>query len=79
MSAQTLERRFTSAEVAEALQLNVLTVRRKAFSGELDSEKVGREYRFTQAHIDAYLRGDRPVSKTLAKPTRNPTRKYRNK
>jgi excisionase family DNA binding protein len=72
MSAPTLERRFTSSEVADALRMDVQTVRRKARTGEIDSEKCGRTFRFTQAHIDAYLRGDKPAPKREAQPSRNP-------
>jgi excisionase family DNA binding protein len=72
MSVPTLETLFTSAEVANALRMNVVVLRRKAFSGEIDSVKCGREYRFTQEHIDAYLRGDKPTQKHATKTSRHP-------
>ncbi|HEY3477515.1 MAG TPA: helix-turn-helix domain-containing protein [Streptomyces sp.] len=72
MSVPTLETFFTSAEVAKALRMDIQTLRRKAFSGEIDSVKSGREYRFTQAHIDAYLSGDKPAPRRETKPLRSP-------
>lgn len=65
---------FTAEEVAERLRVHVLTLYRWARKGQIGyARQPGqRAYRFTQAHIDAYLRGDKPAQEHEAKPSRSP-------
>jgi excisionase family DNA binding protein len=67
---------FTAEEVAEKMRCNVETVYRWARKGQIRyARKPGqRAYRFTQEHIDEYLRGEVPVVMTAPtpKPSRHP-------
>ncbi len=46
---------LSSKEVAEYLDLDEVTVRRKAAKGEIPSIKIGKRYRFDKAQIDNWL------------------------
>ena len=46
---------LSSREVAEYLDLDEVTVRRKAAKGEIPSIKIGKRYRFDKAQIDSWL------------------------
>jgi excisionase family DNA binding protein len=48
---------YTVTEAAKLLKLHPKTVRRKIRDGELGSTRIGRQYRITQAHIDAFFGG----------------------
>lgn len=50
-----VERLFRSREVAELLDVHVMTVNRLRLSGQLGFIRVGRSVRFTQRHIDDFL------------------------
>ena len=52
-----MERLLTVDEVAEILQINPMTVRNKALSGEIPSYKVGRCRRFRRSELERYLDG----------------------
>jgi len=46
---------YTVDEVASALRASIHTVRNAIRMGKLEAFKVGREYRVTQAALDAYV------------------------
>ncbi|MBV9688985.1 MAG: helix-turn-helix domain-containing protein [Ktedonobacteraceae bacterium] len=50
---------LTTEEVAEYLRVDVVTVRRLINRGELTAYRVGSEYRFAQADLEAYLQRQR--------------------
>ena len=50
-----MNRLLSSREIAEYLDLDEVTVRRKAAKGEIPSIKIGNRYRFDQAQIDDWL------------------------
>jgi excisionase family DNA binding protein len=77
---EPLEQLYTGFEVCDALQMDPQTLRRKARAGEIDSMKVGREYRYTRAGINKYLaKSSMPSPAPIAsKPARNPRRRYKN-
>jgi excisionase family DNA binding protein len=67
---------FTADEVAQILRCNRETVYRWARKGQIKSARQPgqRAYRFTQAHIDAFLSGETATEEKpkTAKPSRNP-------
>jgi excisionase family DNA binding protein len=74
-SSQTINTVYTAEEVAAQFRCNVETVYRWARKGQIRSaRKPGqRAYRFTQEHIDEYLRGDVPApAATAPKSSRHP-------
>ncbi len=50
-----MEDLLTTKQVARYLRLNPVTVRRKVARGEIPAVKMGRQIRFDQAQIDAWL------------------------
>ena len=75
MTSQTAV--YKRDEVAEILRIDPQTVLRWAKAGRIGSFRAGREYRFTEAHLQAFI----AASETLAaaadvahepKPARNP-------
>ncbi len=52
------QRLFTVDEAADFLQLHPKTLRRKIREGEIQSTRVGKRYRFTQAQLQDYLGED---------------------
>lgn len=69
----TAERLLTGNEVAEILGRNPQTVRIYARTGRIRSTKVGPHRRYKRAWVDEFLaKGETPVLKTEAKPSRNP-------
>ncbi len=50
-----MEDLLTTKQVAKYLRLNPVTVRRKVARGEIPAVKMGRQIRFDQAQIDAWL------------------------
>ncbi len=50
-----MDKLLTTKEIADYLDLNEVTVRRKATSGEIPSVKVGRHFRFNKLQIDQWL------------------------
>ncbi len=50
-----MEDLLTTKQVAKYLRLNPVTVRRKVARGEIPAVKMGRQIRFVQAQIDAWL------------------------
>lgn len=53
----TLEKLYTTKEVAEHLQLNEQTVMRFVREKRIKAKKVGTGYRITKEAIDEYLQG----------------------
>jgi excisionase family DNA binding protein len=45
---------YTADEVASRLNLHVRTVRRYIRDGQLKAKRIGKEYRITQADLDAF-------------------------
>lgn len=54
---------LTSEEVAEHLKVEVVTVRRLVNRGELAAYRVGGEFRFSRADLEAYLQQQRVPAK----------------
>ncbi len=50
-----MEDLLTTTQIAKYLRLNPVTVRRKVARGEIPAVKMGRQLRFDQAQIDAWL------------------------
>lgn len=50
------EKLLSTAKVAEYLDMNPITVRRKAQSGEIPSIKIGNRLRFDKSQLDGWLR-----------------------
>lgn len=46
---------YTIPDLADMFQVHPRTVRRLVDSGRLGHARVGRQVRFTQRHVDAYL------------------------
>ena len=51
-----MDRLFSTAQLAEYLNLNPVTVRRKAKSGEIPSIRIGNRLRFDKEQIDRWLK-----------------------
>ena len=65
---------LTTEEVLEYLQVNLRTVYRLIKAGKIPAVRVGRQWRFRKADIDAWLesqrpRVPRPASATPSRPT----------
>lgn len=71
MTTGTDEQLLTGREVAQILRRNPQTIRIYARTKQIGSVKVGPHYRFTQEHVNAYLRGEKPAG-PAPKPSRNP-------
>jgi excisionase family DNA binding protein len=52
---------LTTAEVLEYLQVNLRTVYRLLKAGQLPAVRVGRQWRFRKADVDAWLESQRPA------------------
>jgi len=50
-----MDKLLSSREIADYLDLDEVTVRRKAAKGEIPSIKIGNRYRFDKAQIDNWL------------------------
>lgn len=50
-----IERHYTTAELAELLAVHPETIRRAAASGALRSIRVGRDRRYPQSAVEAWL------------------------
>jgi excisionase family DNA binding protein len=50
---------LTAAEVADELRISVGSVRKMAQKGDLIGRKVGDEWRFLLADVEAFARGER--------------------
>src|SRR6516164_9531755 len=50
-----MEPLLTTEDVAEFFRVDVVTIRRMIGKGDLTAYRVGGEYRFKRADIDAYL------------------------
>jgi excisionase family DNA binding protein len=48
----------TVQQVADELQLSVITIRRKIRSGELKAYTVGKSYRIADEDIEKFIKGD---------------------
>jgi excisionase family DNA binding protein len=60
---------LTTAEVIAYLHVNLRTVYRLLKAGKLPAVRVGRQWRFRKADVDAWLEGRRPAARTaLATP-----------
>lgn len=57
----SVERLFTTEEVAELLRIEPVTVRRLVGRGELAAYRVAGEYRFTEADLEKFLESQRVV------------------
>ena len=55
MSREPQARLYTIAELAEALRVTTRTVRRWIEGGDIAAYKFGRQWRFTQEDIDAFV------------------------
>lgn len=60
MSAIFMEQEYTTDEVAQRLRIHRLTVIRKIEAGEMRARKQGREWRISQADLEAYIRSTYP-------------------
>ena len=56
------QRLYTVEEAAGFLKIHPKTLRRKIREGEIESTRVGKRYRFTEAQLQAYLGGAVPLS-----------------
>ena len=63
MSARTLERYYTTRELADMLNVHPETVRRSARRGELRSVRIGTERRYPESAVRSWL-------DSLASPSR---------
>jgi len=48
----------TVQQVADELQLSVITIRRKIRSGELKAYKIGKSYRITDEDVEKFIKGE---------------------
>src|SRR4051812_40087985 len=53
---ESLESLMTSEDVAQYLNVDIVTVRRLVSRGELAAYRVGAEYRFALSDLQAYLK-----------------------
>lgn len=67
-----MNRLMTAAEVAHYTQVNVRTVYRKVWSGELPHYRVGTALRFKQEEIDGAFKGGKDAKKDRTRCLRNP-------
>lgn len=51
-----MEKLYTTEQVAELLQVSVITVRRYIKSGKLKASKIGKDYRIKESDIDNFLK-----------------------
>jgi excisionase family DNA binding protein len=72
MLTVTEEIMLTLEDVAERLNVSVMTVRRMIDRGDLDAFKVGSQLRVKESDLDAYLERQRirPQPKNAARPAR---------
>ena len=63
---------LTTEEVLEYLQVNLRTVYRLIKAGKIPAVRVGRQWRFRKADIDAWLDGQRSRSRASAMPAAGP-------
>jgi excisionase family DNA binding protein len=63
---------LTTAEVLEYLQVNLRTVYRLLKAGKLPAVRVGRQWRFRKADVDAWLDSQRPERRGSAGPVAPP-------
>ena len=59
---------LTTEEVLEYLQVNLRTVYRLIKAGKIPAVRVGRQWRFRKADIDAWLESQRPRGSRAAAP-----------
>lgn len=55
VSKATMDRLLDSKEIAEYLNMEAVTVRRKAAKGEIPAVRIGNRFRFDKAQIDKWL------------------------
>lgn len=60
----TVERHYTTRELAELLHVNAETIRRAARRGDLPSIRVGLERRYPESGVDLWLEGLASPSKS---------------
>src|SRR5512139_3744885 len=68
---------LTTDEVLEYLQVNLRTVYRLIKAGKLPAVRVGRQWRFRRADIDAWLETQRVRAPRLATPEAGPSARRR--
>ncbi len=49
-----MEKLYTIKQLAEALKLNIQTVRRFCATGKIKAIKIGREYRVKESDLELY-------------------------
>jgi len=55
MEVQIMEKFYTLAETKDYLKISDSTIRRHIREGKIESQKLGRQYRFTESAIRAYI------------------------
>ena len=55
-----MDKLLTTKQVAEYLNLESVSVRRKALTGEIPATKIGHHFRFDKKEIDSWLQQNRP-------------------
>lgn len=71
------EHYLTASEAAAKLRIKTETVCRKAAAGQIPAAKVGRQWLFTEADVDAHVKAQRNNAHTNQAPTRTTTRTKR--
>ena len=50
-----MEQHYTIAELKKLLKISDMTIRRYIRSGQLESQKIGRQHRFTEKAVNKFL------------------------
>jgi len=58
-----MEKLYTTAEVGKYLRVSEYSIRRYIKTGRLESRKVGRQHRITEAAIKAFLNAQGIITK----------------